>query len=118
MLAVPTRGQAVHAPSVMPPYAAPCVTATQVMPRPIAAATANANNDPMSNRTLDPVEWKQFLLIAATRPLRPSIGCGREGIRRLRDRSRSVSSYGRLFVGNQCARCLVHEPFNTHQDVG
>jgi len=34
----------------------PRVSATQVVPRPTRAATARANNDPRSRRTIDPVK--------------------------------------------------------------
>ena len=53
--AVPVFGQAVQAPMVTPPKAVPRVSASQVAPRPIAAATVKANNDPKSRRTVDPI---------------------------------------------------------------
>jgi hypothetical protein len=47
----PDRGHAFQAPIVTAPKAVPRLSAIQVAPRPIAAATSNENNDPRSNRT-------------------------------------------------------------------
>src|SRR6185503_14385557 len=49
MPAVPWRGHAVQAPTERPPKAWPCVSATQVAPRPTSAATPSANNVPSSS---------------------------------------------------------------------
>ncbi len=66
MSGVPFFGHAVQAPIVTPPKAVPRVSASQVAPRPIAAATAKANNDPSSRRTVDPIEVTEFRIEAAS----------------------------------------------------
>ena len=55
MSLVPVLGQAVQAPMVIAPNAVPRVSASCVMPRPTAAATAKANRKPISRRTVDDV---------------------------------------------------------------
>src|SRR5690349_23231351 len=51
MSVLPVLGHAFQAPKVTAPNAVPRVTANQVEPRPIAAATARDNSAPNSSRT-------------------------------------------------------------------
>jgi hypothetical protein len=54
MSRVPDFGHAVQAPMATALNAVPRLSASQVVPRPTRAATASANNDPRSKRTIDP----------------------------------------------------------------
>jgi hypothetical protein len=52
MPGVPVFGHAVQAPMETAPKAVPRAKVSHVAPRPTKAATAKANNDPNSNRTV------------------------------------------------------------------
>ena len=56
MATVPVFGHAVQEPAVTPPKATPCVTASQVAPRPQAAASAKVKINPISSRTKSALE--------------------------------------------------------------